>query len=833
MAGDAEENGSNKRRRLQGSCDSCRRKKIRCDSSEMPNNRCTNCITSGIPCTHTRTKGNDGGLSPEQLKAAQDYVATAVSSSYLPPNDLASSNQTLLEVCQYARTLEDKLAELEAKLRSQSTSKPPEGPTPDGVLVEYHNPVVAGCATNAILDPFSGYQKKDRHYGKSSTSHFVQSAIKHVRDGQIYIVGVQRADFWSAPLWEKYTIMYPPLVFPDADLLDTLVYIYFEQVNPMLGLLHRSTFERSIKARRHLFERAFGEVVLGVCAIASKYSDDPRVFLDEAPRDSEHSAGWKWFAQVRPTSASFDAAQALLQLQRLALGILYFSGSSTPDECWFHVGVGLRFLQAVGAHTSGWYKNPKLDPLDAELYKRVFWMLVFWESLMSTSKGRPRGITAFEAPLPTSLDDEFWTLPTAEAEALQQAQLTASSPAKPSIHAFLGAYVGLVVLYNSIQARVYPLDQRTPDEDDIIALDSAVNQWIDSTPEHLKWDPQQENQIFLDQSATLYSSYYHAQILIHRPFITAPGKESSSNSSFPSMAICANAARSIGHVLEVQARRGRGVVSCPGAINILFDAAVVLLINVWRLGDARGGGSDDFNRATADVRNCLKVLRLYERRWRMAGRSCDIITAMLNFSKNQSQLKRPRPQDSPSPNTSPPSLSLSESPEASLSSSASSVEEQMEALERSLAETNHLFADPGATSTMAMDFADALNSRMPIYSNELGRLPVYSTGDDGQAQGYLPFTMQQQIHQSLVASPPLYQPQSHVHAQYDEVLGMLPPELVYLAQSSMFADPEPVPQPSLIPVDHGSRNPFEVPMSPYWDEWSSYLANIGSLQEGV
>ncbi|KAF7293580.1 hypothetical protein MIND_01136800 [Mycena indigotica] len=218
--------------------------------------------------------------------------------------------------------------------------------------------------------------------------------------------------------------MYPPLEFPDPDLLETLVHIYFEQINPIMGVLHRISFEGSLESNRHLTERAFGEVVLGVCAVASKYSDDPRVFLDEAPRDSEHSG---------------------LEV----LGVFYFCASSTPDECWFHVGVGLRFLQAVGGQHEAWYHKTNLEPVDVELYKCAFWTLVLWETLMSTFKGQVSTI-------------------------------------------------------------------RT----------SAVNEWIDGIPAH-------------------------CQILIHRPFVAGPGKQSSVNTSFPSMAICANAARSIGHVLKV------------------------------------------------------------------------------------------------------------------------------------------------------------------------------------------------------------------------------------------------------------------------------------------
>lgn len=104
-------------------------------------------------------------------------------------------------------------------------------------------------------------------------------------------------------------------------------------------------------------------------------------------------------------------------------------------------------------------------------------------------------------------------------------------------------------------------------EQHIVAeLDSALNKWVDSVPDHctfsstllfptlilsttiVRWDPHREDPIFFRQSAILYANYYHLQILVHRPFIPSPKKPSSL--SFPSLAICTNAARSCSHLVD-------------------------------------------------------------------------------------------------------------------------------------------------------------------------------------------------------------------------------------------------------------------------------------------
>ena len=117
-------------------------------------------------------------------------------------------------------------------------------------------------------------------------------------------------------------------------------------------------------------------------------------------------------------------------------------------------------------------------------------------------------------------------------------------------------------------------------EQHIVAeLDSALNKWVDSVPDHctsarivirkciysgfflsafcfsVRWDPTREDEDAFNQSASCYALYYHIQILIHRPFIPSPTKPSPL--SFPSLAICTNAARSCSHIAEIQRRRTR------------------------------------------------------------------------------------------------------------------------------------------------------------------------------------------------------------------------------------------------------------------------------------
>ncbi|KAJ7827197.1 hypothetical protein B0H13DRAFT_2120011 [Mycena leptocephala] len=636
---------SGKRRRIQGSCDRCKKRK---GTAEMPSNRCTNCITSHSECTHTVRIVPQSPSAPAQTRR-NDISPSPV---YVPLNDSDTSHK----IC-----LEEKLA----ALQPQHLFRPPH------------------CVDNA-----SSLRTSESGALVDTDEPFpIQDALR---------AGVQRPEFWSTQSWEKLTIERSHLIFPDNDLLKALIKIYFEQINPILSILHFPSFHQSISDGLHFRDSHL-----------APHSDDPRVFLDGA--NSEHSCGWKWFRQVRPLRVSFSPEPSLYEPALICLSAIYLAGTSTPEESWILTGLG--FVDQASQ-----------QPVD------------------------------FDLDLPVACDDEYWGIP----DAVQPAE-------KPSTSAFMPAYIELMLIFARYSTGCV----------------LHWNQWVDGIPEHLRWDPNQQNQIFLDQSTTLFATYYHAQILIHRPFIPAPGKESTSKANFPTLAICANAARSCGHVLDVQSRRGRGLLHYPGLMTALSDCAVVLLVNVWAIVDGRKPRTpEDFTRATADAQNCVRVLRLYERRWRVAGRKCDIIDALLHLGKHTSNahLKRLRDEEDVSAPPNVPEISVHPA-EVPITDSSDSVAHQMQALERSIEETGHLFS-------------------LPLHTEELGRLPVYDSFD-------YEFTFNSKdIHYQPTLTP------QFLHSVDPALDSIFPMQ----TETSGLGDVQ------LPPVS------FDIPLGDGWRDWSRYLA---------
>lgn len=113
--------------------------------------------------------------------------------------------------------------------------------------------------------------------------------------------------------------------FPDADLMTTLIDLYFTRHNYLHPLLHRPTFERAFTDGLHLYDPIFGAVVLLVCALGSRWTTDPRVFTKGID-----DPGWVFFEQVTLPPPSGRDPAALVDLQ--LYGVREFSSHEQSGD---------------------------------------------------------------------------------------------------------------------------------------------------------------------------------------------------------------------------------------------------------------------------------------------------------------------------------------------------------------------------------------------------------------------------------------------------------------------------------------------------------------------
>ncbi|KAG6917730.1 hypothetical protein DXG01_001381 [Tephrocybe rancida] len=740
-----------KKRRVQRACDICRRKKIRCDGGQMPGYRCSNCIAYSFDCTYVeaaKKRGPSKGYV-ERLETRVEKLEKVLTKLY-PNSDILKELDTVVDT--------------DAWLIDYFPREADEKPDPNAPLVvrtprhpcEIATHVVRKVAQTVDYQPDDDVSHilladtikrlnisdvdKDRFFGKSSGAMLVRAAMELKNeytgrndDLRRPILGAKREEFWTSPLWEHLSDHIAPasFIFPAEDLMTSLVNIYFEKVNILLPLLHRPSFEQSISEELHLRDDGFGTVLLLVCAVASRYSDDPRILLDGF-ETTLSTGGWKWFHQVQQVKRSVLAPPSLYDLQYYCLSVMFLQGASAPQQCWTLVGIGIRMAQDVGAHRRKRDNREDLTVTE-ELWKRGFWVLVSMDRMISSALGRPCAIQDedLDIDFPIECDDEYWEHP-------DPAKRFKQPPNKPSYVTGFVVLLKLNQVLTIILRTIYSINKskivlgfvgKQWEQHIVVELDSALNKWVDSVPDHLRWDPDRENFKFLDQSAALYCTYYYIQILIHRSFIPAPRKPSPL--SFPSLAICTNAARSCSHIVDVYRRRG---LTAPPAIQVcahppllcgtdpdsfleiaVFTSGIVLLLNIWN--GKRSGISSDPGREMDDVHKCMQCLRRCETRWTSAGRLWDIMYELASVG------------ELPLPKASPPALSNkrdrdSDSPAASIVYATNSPTTSIPDGPRAVAGVRRAAAKTQTQTSMQPERHSPYP--LPVYSNELGRLPVNS-----------------------------------------------------------------------------------------------------------
>ncbi|PIL33900.1 transcription factor [Ganoderma sinense ZZ0214-1] len=419
--------------------------------------------------------------------------------------------------------------------------------------------------------------------------------------------------------------------FPPPDRMAELVDGYFGHLNAYFALLHRPTFEREVRSGLHLRDRGFGAVVLLVCAAGSAWAYGS---LHAQPRQTP---GWQWFDKVSSASFSLIARPRLYDVQACALMAAYVNATNSPQGSLPILSLGIRMAQDMGAHRKKMYSAT--PTIEQELWKRAFWALVAMDRLASFGMGRQCTIhdEDFDVDPVIECDDEYWSHPD-PSQAFRQPQ------GKPSTVAFCNAFIRLSKIQAFALRTIFTINKSKlilgyvgPEwKQRIVAeIDSSMNKWLDTIPAHLRWDPNRENALFLNQSAILYANYYQLQIFVHRLFIPSPRRPlAHANLSLPSMTICVNAARACLRVIDVQHRRAMNNCSGAAASGVtiyamtplqmpLFTVGIMLLLHLWC-------GTRDARAVLSDIDVCLSISKDLAKTGNFAARKLEVALRLMS-----------------------------------------------------------------------------------------------------------------------------------------------------------------------------------------------------------
>ncbi|KAJ7725634.1 fungal-specific transcription factor domain-containing protein [Mycena maculata] len=617
-------------RRPYRSCDFCRQRKSQRDGLTMANGavtQCSNCLVFGVKCT------------------------------YITPTKQRGPKMRLVE------ELREQIATLEAKLRSLSVcalcSQPFQSqqdvPSPPSVIPEppKNGTAAVEAAKADITDDITEEELvesfrrisiegiKGKYFGPASSYALLGSAFaEKVRLFGRPPIGAhsRRQIYWDLLPWEKgFYNRRPKYVYPASDLIDSLLELYFTNIHPILPVFHRPSFERDVAEGLHLEDTKFGATLLAVLALASRYSDDPRVFLDG---ETSLSSGWKFIAQVEIFGKCHDPG--IHDVQFCLLAALYSLGTSSPQASWLYIGVGVRWLQ----HRRENRPNSEGHKFEDEHWNRLFWSFFALDRLMCSFVGCSPAIHLedYDFDPVLEVDDEYW-----ERGFTQPLGM-------PSLLSYFTSLIRLCEILGDTLHRLYSSKKKKArmgwtgtnwEQDTVAELDSAMNNFFDSIPAHLRRDPNGQD-VYLDQSTTLHTMYYYIQIMIHRRYI-----HTQSPLAAPSLSICTSAARSGLSVANIWLDRLHRL-PFPWIQNFVVTSAVILLLNIFVSRRAGLLTEADKRRDLAQVRTALEILKFVELRSHRAGRLWDLVQELQSLDGpaprievNQSQSGMPFGDPSP------------------------------------------------------------------------------------------------------------------------------------------------------------------------------------------
>ncbi|TKY89747.1 hypothetical protein EX895_001532 [Sporisorium graminicola] len=365
--------------------------------------------------------------------------------------------------------------------------------------------------------------------------------------------------------------------------------------------------------------------------VGSHYVDDERV---RAFPEDRHSRGMLWWQAAKNIICrNARVEKPLLRIQCLLLSTIFQLGLPiSASSSWILLGGAIRVLLDVGAHRKHTGKKLGLSRIEEETYKRVFWVAYSLDRECAASLGRPIMLQDedIDVELPVEIDDDYlFNTPDSEplpAQPQDKPALISGFLCSLRLDEIVGRTLKTVYALHKTKIR-FGINFKDWDERLVSEIDSALNDWLDTVPPRLRYDPHESNDEWLVQSSLLYSKYYNCQLLVHRPFIPAKrGASESSILNFPSLAICTNAARSISHLITNL--RDRDLHHQLG-ITVAFrsvSASSILLMVVW--GAKRNGGKVSSS-ASSDLRRSIDVLRAMEDQWQFCGKAVDILESIM------------------------------------------------------------------------------------------------------------------------------------------------------------------------------------------------------------
>ncbi|PNS20150.1 hypothetical protein CAC42_5600 [Sphaceloma murrayae] len=524
-----------KRRRIARACDMCRKKKIKCDG-KMP--KCSHCENYKTECIFTQVEKKrqppKGAKYIEGLENRLGRMESLLRMSGLLAED--DGGKTDLG------TLERRLAE-----KARSTSMASESASPparrEDTTSTHNTPHMATVSTPhsvSASSPQSASQKRSekevevladqmcslvtnnvgetRYIGSSSGfSIFSPKGIEWVRektgdDSFHEMIQNTAANDTQWYQWKPEVFgdifarrTFQPLPPKQAAL--SLLKDFFENFNCMFPLFHEPTFMHLVH-KHYSLEPYEGSGWWACLNIALAVAHRMRVMSNVVGQEEDQLA-WMYLKNALAVQAELTMRNNdLLSVQAL-LGIaLFMQGTPNPQPSFFFVAAAIRLSHSIGLHKRG--SDFKLNEVENEQRKRVFWIACMLDKDMALRSGRP----------PIQDDDDMNVELPSEDPPDNIGNVPSSLPSgKFNLFRLMAVFA---LIQSRVYKRLYSVKATKQTDGELLntigELDSELEAWKDSIPPEYRPDNEIKAQHapLVLHVVCIHFAYYNCLTTIHR-----------------------------------------------------------------------------------------------------------------------------------------------------------------------------------------------------------------------------------------------------------------------------------------------------------------------------
>ncbi|KAB8230370.1 Zn(II)2Cys6 transcription factor [Aspergillus alliaceus] len=582
---------SSKRSRAPIACERCKRRKTKCNGMRPV---CAPCQKARASCTWV-------GLTRVGGHISEDYV-------------------NLLE---YTRGLESKLAELEHRAQGNTTAQVPD----DQITSTYS--VTAELSTNMALlsmnaaaEPFfvgatAGF----------SLSKVVEGILSQASIPDLVLASVSSS---TAHVDDERGLPESNLNKYNPQLERKLVEIFFGRVHPRYPFLdercftefyrwYQSSINASTSSQSKLFQLHM------VFAIGARIMQlHPEMGGSISPEFYYSNA-----TQYIDGALQVPGLERIQSLLLLALYVLRTPSSTSNLGSWHIIGIAVRYAVELGMHRNIRSRVPGAEDLyRVEMRRRVFWSAYVLDRAVSLTLGRPFALSESDIDVDLPVGLEYSTAPGETIYCFQESQPDGTDPVYTKSNTRnLSSFVHLCRLRrleSRIKQELYsvstsPTTQGHSYDTTVESLRHQLDEWLNSVPSHLSPDGQSQEDYSLYDTPEFFRIQYSKalRMLLQHRITHLATSETDPSKDKEYLTLSARAAGDICQYYKTLHQR-RPLGWNLLALHSIFTAGLTLLYCIW--ADKEHPTLGRFE----DIRACSNVLFAISERWSTATRFRDI-----------------------------------------------------------------------------------------------------------------------------------------------------------------------------------------------------------------